>query len=100
MKLSNAERETIVLFSETNEPAEIYTYNASLIRKIEKAVAEHPEIFKIKSRDNTGAVTCILPKDRLSILLKLPVSKERSESASKRMKEYHENKKNNESFNT
>lgn len=90
MKLTNVERETIILFNEGEKIAEIYTFNKKLIRKIKNANKKYPEIFKIKREDENGAITCEFPKDRLSVNLKLPPTKERSERQSNRMKAMHQ----------
>ncbi len=89
-RLTNYEKETIVLYNESNEPAEIYTHNPKLIKKIMERNREYPEIFKITKVGQDGEITCQLPKNRLSINLKAPASEEFSRNASERMKKYHE----------
>ena len=37
------ERETIITFNETQEPAEVLTYNAALIRKLDALTEQKPE---------------------------------------------------------
>ena len=87
MELTSIEKETIVLFNEGEKQAEIYTFNKKLIKKIKAANEKYPEVFKIKREDKNGAITCECPKDRLTIKLNLPISKERSDKQSRLMKE-------------
>ncbi len=75
--------------------AEIYTHNKKIIRKIKNVNEKHPELFKIKREDKNGAVTLELPKDRLSINIKMPPKKEISEFRSKMAKDRHKATSNN-----
>ncbi len=67
MKLSAYERETIILFNETSEPAEVFTYNKKMIRKLERLVRMFPDEFRLKSDNGTGGMTYIVPKNRILI---------------------------------
>lgn len=67
MKLSAYERETIILFNETSEPAEVFTYNKRMIRKLERLVRMFPDEFKLKSDNGAGGRTYIVPKNRILI---------------------------------
>ena len=67
MKLSAYERETIILFNETSEPAEVFTYNKKMIRKLERLVRMFPDEFKLKSDNGDGGMTYIVPKYRVLI---------------------------------
>ena len=87
MSLTNIEKETIVLFNEGEDTAEIYTFNKKLISKIRKKCEQHPDIFKITKEDNHGGVTCQLPKKRLSVVLTPPPTLENSLASSQRAKE-------------
>ena len=87
MNLTNIEKETIVLFNECEDTAEIYTFNKKLISKIRKKCQQHPDIFKITKEDNHGGVTCQLPKKRLSVVLTSPPTLENSLASSQRAKE-------------
>ena len=64
------EKETIILFNEAENEAEIYTYNQKLISMLKK----RPEIANLKRKDNTGAYTFIIPKSYLKINLKRKLS--------------------------
>ncbi len=67
MKLSAYERETIILFNETSEPAEVFTYNKRMIRKLERLVRMFPDEFKLKADNRAGGMTYIVPKSRVLI---------------------------------
>ena len=57
MKLYAYERETIILFNETSEPAEVFTYNKRMIRKLERLTKLFPDEFKLKSDNGYGGMT-------------------------------------------
>ena len=67
MKLSAYERETIILFNETSEPAEVFTYNKKMIRKLDKLAQKFPDEFKLKADNGAGGMTYIVPKNRILI---------------------------------
>lgn len=71
-KVSQIEKETIILFNEEESEAEIYTYNRKLIAKLKK----HPTVAKLIRKDAAGAYTFILPKQRMSIVIRNPISEE------------------------
>ena len=62
MKLSAYERETIILFNETSEPAEVFTYNKRMIRKLARLTNKFPDEFRLKSDNGAGGKTYIVPK--------------------------------------
>lgn len=74
--ISQYEKETIVNFNEDESEATIYTYNKSLLRKLQKFSKEFPEFCKKTGSDEYGMEQYIVRKDRLSINLKKPVSEE------------------------
>ena len=67
MKLSAYERETIILFNETSEPAEVFTYNKKMIKKLERLAQKFPNEFRLKSDNGAGGKTYIVPKNRILI---------------------------------
>ncbi len=67
MKLSAYERETIILFNESSEPAEVFTYNKRMIRKLERLAKMFPDEFRLKSDNRDGGMTYIVPKNRILI---------------------------------
>ena len=42
MKLTNYERESVILFNEADKAASVYTYNAALARQLTALCASHP----------------------------------------------------------
>lgn len=89
MKLSKAEKETILLTSEADDTWEIYTFNTNLRARLRKFAARHPELCKLKSgNDRTGSVTYLVQKSRLSIHLTEPYSEARRKAASDYAKEH------------
>lgn len=67
MRLSAYERETIILFNETSEPAEVFTYNKKMIRKLERLAQKFPDEFRLKSDNGAGGMAYIVPKNRILI---------------------------------
>ena len=67
MKLSAYECETIILFNETSEPAEVFTYNKRMIRKLARLTQKFPDEFKLKADNGDGGMTYIVPKNRILI---------------------------------
>ena len=67
MKLSAYEREIIILFNETSEPAEVFTYNKRMIRKLERLAPKFPGEFRLKSNNGAGGMTYTVPKNRILI---------------------------------
>ncbi len=66
------EQETIFLYNQEEKTAEIYTYNQSLMRKLEKGCLLFPDLFKLK-HEGYGAKTFIIPKK--SIFIRIPTKK-------------------------
>ena len=54
--LNRTERETIITFNETNDPAEIFTYSPTLIRKLD-ALANSRESVECYKVEVVGGVT-------------------------------------------
>ena len=74
-KLSKYEKETIINWNEGENIASIYTFNASLKRRLERSTPE-------------GSATYVLDKSRLSIRLVPPYSEERLAAAREYAKEH------------
>lgn len=66
-KPTNLERETIILSNMAENIAEIYTYDPSLIRKLEALSEISSEISIKHKKDSWGAVTYFIPKNLISI---------------------------------
>ena len=72
----NCEKETIILFNEEESVVNINTYIAPMKRKLANYAAAYPELFRLVSKDKTGAVTYDVEKSRLSVNFKKPISEE------------------------
>lgn len=61
--LSAIEKETIILFNESEKEAEIFTYNKSMIKKFDKYAQERPDEVKVVKIYDDGAKKYIVPKE-------------------------------------
>lgn len=83
MKLSPAERETIILFSDADDTASIYTFDKRLIKKLDALCKKCPdEVYEEKKKSGYGARNYIAPK--ACVTIREPFSKTRREAASRR----------------
>lgn len=82
MKLSPTERETIILFSDADNTASVYTFDRRLIKKLDALCRKCPDEVQAKKESSHGAKNYIVPKNCVSI--REPVSRARREAASKR----------------
>lgn len=83
--LSREERETIILYTEADDRAEVYTHNKKMINRLAKLCAERPgEVEKIREAD-TGAVTHTVPRDWVKVVPKRRVSKEQRAAMADRL---------------
>ena len=69
MKLSKYEKETIINWNEGETIASIYTFNASLKRRLEDFSRKYPLLCRLERSTPEGSVTYVLDKSRLSIRL-------------------------------
>ena len=51
-KLTKYEKETIILFNEGEDTASIYTYNASLRKRLALFSKKHPDLCRRKASEN------------------------------------------------
>lgn len=79
MTLSGVEKETIILFNETEYEAIVYTYNEKLGRKLEDLSHFSPPLARQETKDNTGAVTYRIPKSL--VLIRKPRNEESRNAA-------------------
>lgn len=56
-KLTKYEKETIILFNEGEDTANIYTYNASLRKRLALFSKKHPDLCKLEKSHEQGGVT-------------------------------------------
>jgi len=66
IKLSGIERETVILFNETEATAEIETHNAAMKRRLNAIQQKHPEDITLVRR-GSSADTYTLPKSWVKI---------------------------------
>ena len=67
MRLTNEEKETVILFNEKDYEAEVYTYNGRLKRRLTALCEKYPEEFSVVKEDKDGAMTFRCPKKRVHI---------------------------------
>lgn len=67
MKLSNAEKETIINFNEAERTASIYTHNAALKSQLLGLCRTHPEQVRHTTANAWGGLTFELPKKWLKV---------------------------------
>ncbi len=68
MKLSNLEKETIILFNEAEADAEVYTYNPSLQRRLLALCETRPEQARKTGMSGGGALTVTIPKKWIKVV--------------------------------
>lgn len=81
-KLSKYEKETIINWNEGERLASIYTFNASLKRRLADFSRNYPLLCRLERSTPEGGVTYVLDKSRLSVRLVPPYSEERKAAAS------------------
>lgn len=87
-KLSKYEKETIINWNEGETIASIYTFNASLKRRLEDFSRKYPLLCRLERSTPEGSVTYVMDKSRLSIRLVPPYSEERLAAAREYAKEH------------
>ena len=80
MKLTKSEKETIILFNETEDQVNIYTYNVSLKRRRANFSKKYPELCRRKEVNKQGGVTYLIDKARVSLNLIPPYDVKRIET--------------------
>lgn len=78
MNLTKYERETIILFNEAEDTAEVSTYNRRLQHRLDHLAKEHPGEVKRTKRGACGYTCYTLPKRLIAI--HKPYSDERTDS--------------------
>ncbi|MCD8382359.1 MAG: immunoglobulin [Clostridiales bacterium] len=73
--LTLAEQETILLWDNELDTANVYTHDARLIAKLKELSEKYPEQFKLERRGPHRAVTYTVPK--WCITIRTPYSEER-----------------------
>ena len=88
MRLSNYEKETIILTREGEDTIQIYTFNAPLKRRLAEYAKKYPEVARLDRWTAEGSMTYVLDKSRVSIRLLPPLSEERRRVFSECGKKY------------
>ena len=66
MRLTKSEKETIILFNESEDEASIYTYNTGLKNRLKKFSRQYPQLCHLKEKNKYGGVEYLIDKSRLS----------------------------------
>ena len=85
MKLTPAERETIILFDDAGSTANVYTHDHKLIEKLKRLHEKYPDQIFPDKKARAGAVSYTVPKRCVSI--RPPYSEERRKADSERAKQ-------------
>ncbi|MCQ4671589.1 molecular chaperone [Lactonifactor longoviformis] len=87
-KLFKYEKETIINWNEAENLASIYTFNASLKRRLAEFNQRYPLLCRLERSTPEGSVTYVLDKSRLSVRLIPPYNEERKAAASAYAREH------------
>lgn len=84
--MSKYEKETIILWNQTNEPISIQTYAAGMKRRLEDFAKQFPDLCRLERSNEQGGVFYLLEKSRFSFRLIAPFGEERKKQASQHAK--------------
>jgi len=84
MKLSRVEMETIILYNEADDTANVYTHDPRLISKLEQLAMRNPTLFQMDKPVSHGAVSYFIPKR--CVCIREPYSDARRKADSERAK--------------
>ena len=87
-RLTKIEKETIVLFNEGEDKANIYTHNAGLKKRLAAFAKKYTDLCRLEKSNVQGGVSYELAKSRLSIRFLPPYSEERRQKASEYAKKH------------
>lgn len=76
MKLTNLEKETVIVFNEADPTAEVFTYNGRMLRELAKLAGDRPDDVEHVSDNGNGASTYRVPKKWVKIRAKRILSEE------------------------
>ena len=85
-KLNSIERETIITFNETPEPAEVFTHNPAMIRRLDALheEGEPVEVVRVESVNGVNLREYRVPKSWISVRRPRRVSEEQRKAMSER----------------
>ena len=90
-KMTKEEKETTVLWNQTQEPVLISGYDSALLRKCAAYAKKHPDLCKrVDKRKYPDYAEYEIQKDRVSIRLLEPYSEERKKAAAEKAKQLHQ----------
>lgn len=84
MSLSKYEQETIINYNNEDKTANIFTYDKSLIRKIESHMSDYPDIKLLRKGEDFAEYT--LPKKWVKVGFPRQLSDEQRTEMANRMK--------------
>ena len=85
MRLEPSERETIILFSDADDTASVYTFDKKLKARLKELHRRQPDKIYPDNKGRSGSACFIVPKNCISI--REPYSEERRRAASERAKQ-------------
>lgn len=74
MSITKAEKETVILFDEADDRAEVYTHNTKLKNRLARAANKHPQTYVLKYQNSDGGVSYAFPKKYLTVMFREPIS--------------------------
>ena len=86
-KLTLAEKETIIIWSEADDIVQIDTFSQKLINRLRKAKERCPELYRVDKPDRYGGVYAEVPKKLVQIYFREPISEERRKQYARLAKE-------------
>ena len=86
-KLTLAEKETIILWSEADDTVRIDTFRQKLINRLHKAKEKTPELYRVDEPDKFSGVYAKVPKHLLQISFRSPISDARRKKYSELARE-------------
>ncbi len=85
--LNKYEKETVILYNQSNDRVNITTYDPVLRRKLTEYAAKHPDLCKRLDKGKyPDYVEYEIDKDRLSVRFLTPYSEERRKAAAEQAK--------------
>ena len=85
--ITKYEQETSLLYNRAEPDAVIFTYEPALKRRLAKYAKAHPDIARMLSEEESGAVCYRIDKKRVAIRLTAPYSDERRKQMSEQAKQ-------------
>lgn len=86
MRLTPEERETIILFSDADTEANVYTHDVKLIARLKKLAKQYPDQVYEERKEHEGAVSYNVPKRCVQI--HAPQTAERREASRQRARKH------------